>query len=72
MTPEIHNLLVQVGIYIEPRRPYEHWHTDAPSEYLESDYDFLVENNDAVIELLENGGLERLVALVRQKQRNQT
>ncbi|MFN7640758.1 MAG: hypothetical protein ACK5PR_03335 [bacterium] len=70
MNPKMHKLLVQVGIYIEPRKAFEwHYSGEAP-DFLESDRDFLEANGPAIVELLEGGGLERLVALALQKQRD--
>ena len=71
MTPEMRLLLAEIGIHIEPRRPYVWWHSgEVDDYYMENDDDFLKENSDAAIELLENGGLERLVRLALQKERN--
>ena len=70
MTPEMHLLLAEIGIHIEPRRPFVWYHSgEVDPNFLEPDRDFLAENGPAIVELLEEGGLERLVGLAIQKEK---
>lgn len=60
MNERIRELAEQAGILLKPRRPY---YNDEPDGYLESDNDFILNNDDAVMAILE-GGLEKFAKLI--------
>lgn len=56
----INILLSRSGIRINARRPLD----DDTDGYLESDKDFILNNQEAIVALLDEGGLERLAKLI--------
>jgi hypothetical protein len=54
-------LLKQAGVHLEERRPLD---DHDPDGYLESDKDFVHNNHDAIMELIDGGGLSRFAELV--------
>lgn len=54
-------LLTQAGVRLEERRPLD---DHDPDGYLESDHDFVRNNHDAIMELIDNGGLSRFAELI--------
>jgi hypothetical protein len=54
-------LLKQAGVHLEERRPLD---DHDPDGYLESDRDFVRNNHDAIMELIDEGGLSRFAELI--------
>lgn len=61
MNNRINELMVKAGIELKARRPYI---DEEPDGYLESDNDFILNNHDTIIRLLEEGGLEKFAELI--------
>jgi|688.fasta_scaffold43595_9 hypothetical protein len=61
MNKRIRLLAEQAGIKINPRRLY--W-DDEPDGYLESDNDFILNNQEIVIKVLEGDALKKLAELI--------
>jgi hypothetical protein len=61
MNEQLRELAKQAGIEIKPRRPYE---DEFLGGYLESDQDFILNNYDAVLEILSGNGLEKFARLI--------
>ena len=61
MNNRINELMVKAGIELKARRPYI---DEKPDGYLESDNDFILNNHDTIIRLLEEGGLEKFAELI--------
>jgi hypothetical protein len=61
MNERILELAEQAGIKINPRRLY--W-DDEPDGYLESDNDFILNNQEIVIKVLEGDALKKLAELI--------
>lgn len=57
----IKDILSRSGIRINARRPLD---ADGADGYLESDRDFILNNQEAIVALLDEGGLERLAKLI--------
>ena len=61
MNQRIRELLVKAEIEIKARRPAL---DEEPDGYVESDNDFMGNNCEAIIRLLEEGGLEKFAELI--------
>jgi hypothetical protein len=61
MNEQLRELAKQAEIEIKSRRPYE---DDFLGGYLESDQDFILNNYDAVLEILSGNGLEKFARLI--------
>ena len=61
MNERIRELLVKAEIEIKARRPAL---DEEPDGYVESDNDFMGNNCEAIIRLLEEGGLEKFAELI--------
>ncbi len=61
MNERIKELAEQAGIKIIPRRPHS---DDEPNAYLESDNDFILNNQEIIIKLLEGDALKKLAELI--------
>jgi len=64
MNERIRELLVKAEIEIKARRPAL---DEEPDGYVESDNDFMGNNCEAIIRLLEEGGLEKFAELIIQE-----
>ena len=61
MNERIRELAEQAGVRLQARRPY---FDEEPDGYLESDNDFTQNNMEAIITLIEQGGLEKFAELI--------
>jgi 8-oxo-dGTP pyrophosphatase MutT (NUDIX family) len=61
MNERIRELSEQVGINVIPRRPYI---DEEPDGYLESDNDFVLNNHEVVVKLLEGDALKKFAELI--------
>lgn len=61
MSERIKELLAKSGVELKTRRPY---FDEDPDGYLESDNDFVQNNHDAILWLIEGGGLEKFAELI--------
>jgi predicted RNA-binding protein with RPS1 domain len=61
MNPRIQELSEQAGINVIPRRPYI---DEEPDGYLESDNDFVKNNHEVVVKLLEGDALKKFAELI--------
>jgi hypothetical protein len=64
MNERIQELSEQAGINVIPRRPYI---DEEPDGYLESDKDFLLNNHEVVVKLLEGDALKKFAQLIVQE-----
>jgi hypothetical protein len=61
MNERIKELEKQAGINVIPRRPYI---DEEPDGYLESDNDFVLNNHEVVVKLLEGDALKKFAELI--------
>jgi len=61
MNERIRELSEQAGINVIPRRPYI---DEEPDGYLESDNDFVLNNHEVVVKLLEGDALKKFAELI--------
>jgi hypothetical protein len=61
MNERIQELAEQAGINVIPRRPYI---DEEPDGYLESDNDFVLNNHEVVVKLLEGDALKKFAELI--------
>jgi len=61
MNERIRELSEQAGINVIPRRPYI---DEEPDGYLESDNDFVKNNHEVVVKLLEGDALKKFAELI--------
>jgi hypothetical protein len=61
MNERIQELSEQAGINVIPRRPY---FDEEPDGYLEGDNDFVLNNHEVVVKLLEGDALKKFAELI--------